>query len=1056
MEYCSGNGLIDFMNTRLREQLTEPEILQIACDIGLGVANMHYLSPPLIHRDLKIENVLISGDGVYKLCDFGSACNILQPPRNQQEFQILDNDIQSHTTAQYRAPEMVDIARGFPIDEKSDIWAFGVFIYKLCYYTTPFEREGNMAILNARFSFPPKPTYSDRLKRFINVTLTEDPRLRPNIYQCLKELYKMRGLDAPINDIYTAPTSTVWKDASVPQPLTQTLPVDQESAEVPQALQPSSTNPYRNSHTPSSTSSSSLRKTPELEEPKLEDGDEDDEAEAKYPTIEELSKDLEQQSFNFMPPPANTNPYSSSTLFASSFSNLPPAPPTSIPPVPALPVLGTSPMPITGTSPSHAMPINIAPQPESAFSTYPSPALQPSVSPWGSYKQPTLNSGPSYNSQLSTSYVDVGAWQATARPIESRSHTPGAPQASYTNGTMPAYFQPSTSLSPSSSSDDDASAVVDGTRPVRSIGLNRSNSTASVLRPRSSLSRPRVEENYSPVLQAQNMEEIQRPRPVSMLPANTPEMLLNLGGDPMKLPPPASQPTYPRGPSTEGTLIDPIVTDDKDNLKAMLSGLDEKSKSVFTNGELSTTDYLIALNQDTTGKSRHHSRSPSTVPYLESGNKGGGGGDEDSYIKSRSASRQSKRTSISLKSKIGDAFKIFDSSGQRSVSGQVPRLGRTSVDYSSGSNTGNSGGDVSSSGGGGYLQNKRLSYSTDNLANYSMQSPQDTRDRSDSRTSNKDLGRGRGLSPEEVVRQASFMEPEDAVQFERPASTRHDKYQLTTAKSSISLGRHKSVSAASSGHGGQGGGGTRIASSTNPAFTIQNKIQALINQKSGPPPPMPVATGYGKYSDDVLAAQRATYEEQVPQKSGGGSGSYAKRNMGNGEPSDYGYSDDPKQPLSLSAKSPAKSKHSRQLSVISSESSSTDSSDLYNTNNISMNRNMNNKNINSSGMGISKSSLDASKAQSNFMNEMDAMASLTPATVSPAAQFRLGGGGLEAPLPPTTSMTTATSNPIAVPPMAMGQGAAAARPNLMDDRSPALNGGEDWKDVFNKKYPSLA
>uniref|UniRef100_A0A060TCY2 non-specific serine/threonine protein kinase n=1 Tax=Blastobotrys adeninivorans TaxID=409370 RepID=A0A060TCY2_BLAAD len=212
MEYCSRHGLIDFMNTRLRDQLREHEILQIMYDITAGLAYMHYLQPPLIHRDLKIENVLISGDGTYKLCDFGSASPVLRQPRNTTEFYILEEDIQRHTTAQYRSPEMIDIYRGFPIDEKSDIWALGVFLYKLCYYTTPFEREGQLAILHARYVFPERPAYSDRLKRVISALLREDPRNRPNVYQVLKEICSMRGVEVPIKDIYSAAAKKVQQE----------------------------------------------------------------------------------------------------------------------------------------------------------------------------------------------------------------------------------------------------------------------------------------------------------------------------------------------------------------------------------------------------------------------------------------------------------------------------------------------------------------------------------------------------------------------------------------------------------------------------------------------------------------------------------------------------------------------------------------------------------------------------------------------------------------------------------------------------------------------------
>ena len=46
----------------------------------------------------------------------------------------MKDDLMQHTTPQYRAPEMIDLSKGFPIDDKLDIWALGIFLYKLCYY----------------------------------------------------------------------------------------------------------------------------------------------------------------------------------------------------------------------------------------------------------------------------------------------------------------------------------------------------------------------------------------------------------------------------------------------------------------------------------------------------------------------------------------------------------------------------------------------------------------------------------------------------------------------------------------------------------------------------------------------------------------------------------------------------------------------------------------------------------------------------------------------------------------------------------------------------------
>ncbi|KAG8865474.1 hypothetical protein FRC20_009803 [Serendipita sp. 405] len=193
MEFCAGGGIIDMMNRRLRERLTEGEILQIFVDVCEGVAAMHHLKPPLLHRDLKVENILQANETSYKLCDFGSASTVSKPPTTVAEMRSLESDLNRHTTLQYRAPEMVDPHLRRPIDEKSDVWALGVLLYKLCYYTTPFEEHGPLAILNVQYRIPPYPVYSQNMIALITRILREYGTQRPTIFEILDTVHRMRG-----------------------------------------------------------------------------------------------------------------------------------------------------------------------------------------------------------------------------------------------------------------------------------------------------------------------------------------------------------------------------------------------------------------------------------------------------------------------------------------------------------------------------------------------------------------------------------------------------------------------------------------------------------------------------------------------------------------------------------------------------------------------------------------------------------------------------------------------------------------------------------------------
>lgn len=220
MEYCAGGGLIDFLNTRLQHRLREDEVLRIFRDVCEAVLIMHHQDPVLVHRDIKIENVLrtTSSPPRFKLCDFGSCFPLLsrRAAKSAEEIQRCERELNQHTTMQYRAPEMIDLGMHVPITEKADIWALGVFLYKLCYYTTPFEAPGAgpAAILQARFEYPDKPLYSSALRALIQSMLQVDAEARPSIDSILESVeLQLLSLTTP-----TPPETVVRAKTPTPRP----------------------------------------------------------------------------------------------------------------------------------------------------------------------------------------------------------------------------------------------------------------------------------------------------------------------------------------------------------------------------------------------------------------------------------------------------------------------------------------------------------------------------------------------------------------------------------------------------------------------------------------------------------------------------------------------------------------------------------------------------------------------------------------------------------------------------------------------------------------------
>ncbi|PAV78016.1 hypothetical protein WR25_00905 [Diploscapter pachys] len=204
-------SVLQLMNERLAngKGLSPKEVLSIFCDMCEAVARLHHSKIPIIHRDLKVENILVdernrAAPPIYVLCDFGSATTKVLSLESHGARYIQD-EIERYTTLSYRSPEMVDIYGGRPIGAKSDTWALGVMLFKLCYFSLPFG-ESAMAIQNGAFSFPSQPEYPDSIRAIIKCLLEADIDRRPSIYSCSQLAFQAAEVPCPVNNLHNNPT----------------------------------------------------------------------------------------------------------------------------------------------------------------------------------------------------------------------------------------------------------------------------------------------------------------------------------------------------------------------------------------------------------------------------------------------------------------------------------------------------------------------------------------------------------------------------------------------------------------------------------------------------------------------------------------------------------------------------------------------------------------------------------------------------------------------------------------------------------------------------------
>lgn len=172
MEFCSKGNLSDYLF--VNGVPTQNQSNNYMCQILNGVKYIHDLG--WCHRDIKLENILVTKDKTLKLCDFGYARKCVDEPF----FQICG-------TPQYVAPEIIN---KLPYWGKlSDAWSVGVSFYAIVTGKLPFVAKNKTKlfeqIANKNISFSKLNVHSVH-KKIISGLLTKDSLYRFTITKSIK------------------------------------------------------------------------------------------------------------------------------------------------------------------------------------------------------------------------------------------------------------------------------------------------------------------------------------------------------------------------------------------------------------------------------------------------------------------------------------------------------------------------------------------------------------------------------------------------------------------------------------------------------------------------------------------------------------------------------------------------------------------------------------------------------------------------------------------------------------------------------------------------------
>ena len=176
MEYVAGKTLAAMIP---RAGLPLSDTLKYAIPIAAALAKAH--AAGIIHRDLKPGNIMVTGEGVVKVLDFGLAklmeARIASKDRTPTAALETQEGMFMGTPA-FMSPEQ---AEGKAVDARSDIFSFGAVLYEMATGKRAFHKDSMMATMAAVLHEEPDPLPASvpiDLQKVILRCLKKDPERR--------------------------------------------------------------------------------------------------------------------------------------------------------------------------------------------------------------------------------------------------------------------------------------------------------------------------------------------------------------------------------------------------------------------------------------------------------------------------------------------------------------------------------------------------------------------------------------------------------------------------------------------------------------------------------------------------------------------------------------------------------------------------------------------------------------------------------------------------------------------------------------------------------------